>query len=399
MRTHRTGTGGRRTIAHPDPLMSPLPSAADAVVIGAGPAGLAAAAELTRAGLGVVVLDKADRVGSSWSRHYDRLHLHTVRQLSSLPGTPIPRKYGAWVARDDLLTYLSDYAESHKLDVRLGVSASAVSRLGDGWQVSTDAGVVTAPVVVVATGYNHTARIPDWTGLDTFGGKVIHSSEYRNPAALGARSVLVVGPGNSGAEIAADLAASGAAVQLAVRTTPNIVRRAVAGIPSQYLVLSISMLPLKARDVISSWVQKVSVGDLTKFGIPKAPRGIVTQMERDDVTPTIDVGLLAALRKGTVTVVPAVTGFTADSVLLADGSAVKPDAVVVATGFSRGLDELVGSLGVLAPKGRPVINADEQSPEHPGLYFIGYSNPLAGNLRQLKIDAGKIARRVARGAR
>lgn len=377
--------------------MVDLPPAADAVVIGAGPAGLAAAAELTRSGLGVIALDKADRVGSSWSHHYDRLHLHTVRQLSSLPGTPIPRKYGAWVARDDLLTYLADYAASHKLDVRLGVTASSVTRVSQGWQVATDSGTITTPTLVVATGYNHTARIPEWPGLSDFRGKVIHSSEYRNPAALGAASVLVVGPGNSGAEIAADLASSGAAVQLAVRTTPNIVRRAVAGIPSQYLVLSISMLPLKARDVISSWVQKISVGDLTRFGIPKAPRGIVTQMERDDVTPTIDVGLLAALRKGTVSVVPAVSGFTADSVLLADGSEVKPGAVVVATGFSRGLDGLVGSLGILAPKGRPVINADEQSPDHPGLYFIGYSNPLAGNLRQLRIDAGKIARRVRRG--
>lgn len=376
---------------------SKIPAGADAVVIGAGPAGLAAAAELTRAGLGVVVLDKADRVGSSWSRHYDRLHLHTVRQLSSLPGTAIPRRYGPWVARDDLLAYLADYAAQHRLDVRLGVAATAVRRVDDTWRIDTDAGSITTPVLVIATGYNHTARIPDWIGLGAFGGTVIHSSEYRNAAALGARSVLVVGPGNSGAEIAADLAESGASVQLAVRTAPNIVRRAVAGIPSQYLVLSISMLPLKARDVISGWVQRLSVGDLTKYGIPKAPRGIVTQMERDDVTPTIDVGLLAALRTGVVTVVAAVTGFTKDAVLLADGSTVSPDAVVVATGFGRGLEGLVGSLGVLGAKGRPLVNAEQQLPSHPGLYFIGYSNPLAGNLRQLGIDARKIARKIAKG--
>lgn len=378
--------------------MTELPQNADAVMIGAGPAGLAAAAELKRTGLTVIVLDKADRVGSSWSRHYDRLHLHTVRQLSSLPGIPIPRRYGPWVARDDLLDYLADYAERHDLDVRLGVTATAVERVDDAWRVTTDAGSVTAPVLVVATGYNHTARIPDLDGLNAYRGKVIHSSEYRSPNALGAKSVLVVGPGNSGAEIAADLAESGADVSLAVRTAPNIVRRAVAGIPSQYLVLSVAMLPLKARDAISAVVQKLSVGDLTKYGLPKAPRGIQTQQERDDVTPTIDVGLLAALRKGVVRIVPAVTGFTTDAVQLADGTTVTPEAVVLATGFSRGLEGLVGSLGILAgDKGRPRINADEQSPEHPGLYFIGYSNPLAGNLRQLNIDARKIAKRVVRG--
>ncbi len=374
-----------------------LPANANAVVIGAGPAGLAAAAELTRRGLEVLVLDKAERVGSSWSKHYDRLHLHTVRQLSGLPGMPIPRRYGPWVARDDLLDYLAAYAEH--LDVRLGVKASAVSQQDAGWRVDTDQGSISTPILVVATGYNHTARIPSWPGLASYGGRVIHSSEYRSPAALGARSVLVVGPGNSGAEIAADLAESGADVSLAVRTAPNIVRRAVAGIPSQYLVLSIAMLPLGARDAISRLVQKMSVGDLTKYGIPKAPRGIVTQMERDDVTPTIDVGLLAALRKGAVRVVPAVTGFTASAVVLTDGTSVSPDAVVVATGYSRALEGLVGSLGILGAKGRPVINADQESAAHPGLYFIGYSNPLSGNLRQVAIDARRIARKVARSGR
>ena len=145
-------------------MTTELPTNTDAVVIGAGPAGLAAAAELKRSGLAVIILDKADRVGSSWSRHYDRLHLHTVRQLSGLPGTPIPRKYGAWVARDDLLTYLSDYATEHALDVRLGVTAQTVGRVDDAWKVTTSAGSITAPVLVVATGYNHTARIPSWTG-------------------------------------------------------------------------------------------------------------------------------------------------------------------------------------------------------------------------------------------
>jgi len=370
----------------------PIPETADAVVIGAGPAGLAVGASLKQAGLHPVVLDKADRVGSSWSKHYDRLHLHTVRQLSGLPGKSIPRRYGAWVARDDLLDYLADYASD--LDLHLGVAAWSVSQVDGGWRIDTSAGAITAPVLVIATGYNHTARTPAWPGLASYGGTVIHSSEYRNPAALGARNVLVVGPGNSGAEIAADLAESGADVSLAVRTAPNIVLRAVAGIPAQYLVLSIAALPLKARDAISSVVQKLSVGDLTKYGIPKAPRGIATQMERDDVTPTIDVGLLAALRKGTVRVVPAVSGFTQDAVLLADGSSVQPDAVVVATGYSRGLEELVGPLGILGPTDRPSINGDQQSAEHPGLYFIGYSNPLSGNLRQLNIDARKIGRAV-----
>lgn len=376
-----------------------LPSHVRAAVLGAGPGGLAAAAELTRAGVETIVLDKADRVGASWVTHYDRLHLHTSRGLSHLPGYRIPRRYGRWVARDDLLRYLADYAAHHRLDVRLGVTADAVERGHDGWRVlwrrGASEGVLEADVVVVATGYNHTARLPDWPGLDAYRGTVIHSSAYRNPAALGARDVLVVGPGNSGAEIAADLADAGVTVSMAMRTPPNVVLRSVAGIPSQALILSMAMLPVRAQDVLAGALQRVVVGDLSRFGIPRAPRGIATQQLRDDVTPTIDVGMLRALRAGRVRVVPAVASFTDDAVVLADGTELRPDAVVVATGFRRGLEPLVGDLGVLARSGRPLVNADAQLAAHPGLYFLGYSNPLTGNLRQLGIDARKIARSVA----
>lgn len=376
-----------------------VPDRVDAVVIGAGPGGLAAAAELKRVGVAAVVLDKADRVGSSWASHYDRLHLHTSRGGSGLPGYPIPRRFGQWVARDDVLRYLAEYAEHHGLDVRLGVEATSVERAEDGWRVrwtrGAEEGEIAADTVVVATGYNHTPHIPDWPGLDAYRGTVVHSSAYRNPDALGARDVLVVGPGNSGAEIAADLAEAGVAVAVAMRTPPNVVLRAVAGIPSQSLIISMAMLPLPVQDALAGLLQRVAVGRLDRYGIPKAPRGIATQQARDDVTPTLDVGFLRALKQGKVRVVPAVERFTPDGVVLADGSELHPDAVVAATGFARGLDGLVGDLGVLGAKGRPLVNADQQLAAHPGLYFLGYSNPLTGNLRQLGIDARKIARAVA----
>ncbi|CAN5320772.1 NAD(P)/FAD-dependent oxidoreductase [soil metagenome] len=366
----------------------------DAVVIGAGPAGLAAAAELQKVGYSVIVIDKADSVGSSWSKHYDRLHLHTSRALSSLPGRRIPRAFGQWVARDDFRTYLADYAKAEKLDVRLGVTASAIAKSDSGWTVATSIGELAADAVVVATGYNHTAKIPDWPGLESYQGRVVHSSEYRNPTALAAQDVLVVGPGNSGAEIAADLAAAGVAVRLAVRTPPNIVRRQVLGIPTQSLTLSTYPLPTNMADRVARGMQILTVGDLSKYGLHRAPRGVFSQQEFDDVTPTIDVGLIDALKAGSITVVGAVESFTADSVTLADGASVSPEVVLVATGFQRGLEPLVGDLGVIAPGGRPLINADEQLPGLEGLFFLGYSNPITGNIRQVAIDAKKIGKRA-----
>ncbi len=140
-------------------------------------------------------------------------------------------------------------------------------------------------------------------------------------------------------------------------------------------------------------MQILTVGNLSKYGLPKAPRGIFSQQAYDDVTPTIDVGFIDALKAGAITVVGAVESFTKDAVLLADGTTVSPELVLVATGFERGLEPLVGDLGVIAPGGRPLINADEQLPGLEGLFFLGYSNPITGNIRQVAIDAKKIARR------
>src|SRR5579875_374157 len=111
---------------------------------------------LRRAGVPTIVLDRADTVGSSWRKHYDRLHLHTVRWLSNLPGYRIPRRYGRWVSRDDVIRYLEEYAAHHHLDVRFGTEITRIERDGDEWLVRSSRGDVAARYVVMATGYNHT---------------------------------------------------------------------------------------------------------------------------------------------------------------------------------------------------------------------------------------------------
>src|SRR5690242_155919 len=121
----------------------------EVVVIGAGPAGLATAGALRHHGIGAVVLERA-AIGASWRRHYDRLHLHTVRWLSHLPGYKLPRRYGNWVARDDVVEYLEDYVGFHNIDVRTGVEVEGLARNGGGWLVSTSDGGFEAPRVVIA---------------------------------------------------------------------------------------------------------------------------------------------------------------------------------------------------------------------------------------------------------
>jgi putative flavoprotein involved in K+ transport len=370
----------------------------DAAVIGAGPAGLAVAAELRRRGLDAVVIDRASAVGASWRGHYDRLHLHTVRWLSDLPGLRIPRSNGRWVHRDGVIDYLERYAAHHELQLMLDTEVRGLSRAPDGgWLLDTSAGEVTAADVVVATGYNNTPFMPDYPGRDGYEGELVHASQYRNAEPYRGKDVLVVGSGNTGAEIAVDLAEGGARrVRLAVRTPPNIVRRQVGGTPNQVMAVALRNLPVRFVDSFVRTAQRITIGDLSKYGLPKPERGVYTRVIEDDVIPIIDVGLISCVKKGQVEIVGALLGFEGAEVILGGHERIQPEAVIVATGYRRGLEPLVGHLGVLGANGKPLVHGGRSHSNAPGLYFTGYTNPISGMFRELKIDARRIARAIAR---
>jgi putative flavoprotein involved in K+ transport len=363
------------------------------VVLGAGPAGLAAGGALRAAGIDALLVDQADRVGSSWHAHYDRLHLHTARRFSALPGLPIPAAYGDWVARDDVARYLADYAAHHRLRSRLGTRVTGLERGGDGWVVQTSTGTLTAPAVVVATGYNHTPLLPDWPGREQFAGELVHAARYKNAAPYRGRDVLVVGGGNSGAEIAVDLVEGGAGrVALSIRTPPNIVLRSLGGVSTTALTIALRPLPPAFVDGLVRVIQRLTIGDLRPFGLPRPPRGAFTSVLRDGQIPIIDVGLVEQVKKGRIEIVPAVERFDGAEVVLAGGARWRPSAVVAATGYRRGLEPLIGPLGLLDERGLPVVHGAATHTSAPGLYFLGYTNPVSGNLRELGRDAVAIAR-------
>lgn len=381
---------------------SPTPADRPVYVIGAGPGGLAAAHALRARGVRAVILEKSDRVGDSWRRHYDRLHLHTTRRLSALPGLGMPRRFGRWVSRDDVVRYLEKYAEHHELEIVTGVEVHRVERTGDGtgWLLHASGGrELTGAAVVVATGFNHTPRLPDWPGRAEYDGELLHAGDYRNAEPYRDRDVLVVGVGNTGAEIAVDLAEGGAArVRLAVRTAPHILRRSSLGWPAQYTGVLVRRLPVWLVDRLAGPVGRLSTPDLSAHGLPRPDTGLYSRV-RQGAIPVQDVGLIDAVRTGKVEVVAAVTAFEDGRVVLADGSRISPDAVIAATGYVRALEGLVGHLGVLDGRGRPVARGGRTPIGAPGLYFTGFTNPISGMLRELAIDAGKIARSVARGLR
>jgi putative flavoprotein involved in K+ transport len=323
----------------------------DVAVIGAGPGGLAVAAELGRRAVPAVVLDKAEQVGASWRGYYERLHMHTVRWMSHLPGYKIPRSYGTWVSREDVVRYLERYAEHHRLNIRLGVEVSRLDRDGGRWLLA-GAGL-TSHVVVVATGYSHTPDMPHWPGRDGFTGDLLHASEYRNAEPFAGHDILVAGSGNTGTEIGLDLAEGGAArVRVAVRAVPAIVRRQVSPLPNSAVTVVWRRLPVRATSQLVAWSSLLGTPDLSEQGLPPASARVYARLQREGVVPVIDIGFADAVRAGRIEIVQAVTGFDGSDVLLASGGRIAPDTVIAATGYRRGLEPLVGHLGVLDDHGR-----------------------------------------------
>jgi putative flavoprotein involved in K+ transport len=292
--------------------------------------------------------------------------------------------------------YLENYARFHDLDIRTGVHVSRLDRVDGSWVGRSPQGDLVAATVVVATGYNHRADIPGWPGRERFTGQLQHASQYRTAAAYRGQDVLVVGSGNTGAEIAIDLVEGGAArVRLAVRTVPTFVRRSVGPIPTQATGILFRRLPPRLVDRMIGLTGRLTTPDLTAHGLPRAQPNVYTRLLADGTIPVIDVGLIDLIRTGKVEIVPAVTGFDETKVLLAGIAPIAPDAVIAATGYTPGLAALVGHLGVLNDRGQPTIRGSRTHSAAPNLYFTGFTPVISGMLREVAIDARKIAQAVA----
>lgn len=176
------------------------------LVIGAGQAGLAMGYHLRRRGLPFVIVDENDRIGSAWRTRWDSLRLFTPAPYDGLPGMPFPGSSSLYPTKDEMADYLEAYARTFELAVRTGIRVNRLSAVSDRFEASSGEEVLSADNVVVATGAYHHPSVPPFAA--TLNGSIyqIHSSEYRNPSQLREGNVLVVGAGNSGAEIAMELA-------------------------------------------------------------------------------------------------------------------------------------------------------------------------------------------------
>jgi len=365
---------------------------ATVVVVGGGASGLSAAGALKRRGIDAVVLEQDAKVGGSWARRYDRLHLHTVRGFSGLAHFRIPRRYPPYLSRDQFVAYLREYADHFALNVVPSCAVDRITRDGSEWRISTTngRGAWRSRAVVIATGQYRIPIKPDWPGSESFGGELTHSASYANPTPYARKRVLVVGAGNSGAEIATDIAENdGDFVALSIRTPPPIVPRDPFGMPIQRTGIVFSFFPSWIGDRVGRLTSRLVLGDLTSYGIPRPKWGPFSARR----VPLIDVGFVNAVKKGLVHIRPALVRLTESGAVFADGSSEAFDAVIAATGFSTGLPDILESDGVLDEQGEPIAASGDATAQ-PGLYFIGFTHSLRGHLFEANLASRRLARNV-----
>jgi cation diffusion facilitator CzcD-associated flavoprotein CzcO len=346
------------------------------IVVGAGPSGLATAYYLQQQGIDYCVLDK-EAAGATWQYHYDRLHLHTLKDVSALPGLPMPADYPRFPSAAQFHAYLQQYARHFGLAIEQGVEVLHADRTSAGWLLHTNQGQLCADALVLATGIWNTPVSPTFAGQEDFEGRVLHVNDYRNPEPFRGQQVLVVGVGNSGAEIAVDLSEHGVTTAIAVRTGSSFAPHPGSAV----LVRLLAWFFRHAPRALSKPLLAAARRDFRDIGLPTHPDAPL------DYYPVIGYGLPDAVRAGKVTVYGGIERFVPQGVRFVDGREASFDSVLLATGY------------------RPTVQFVQHELERgtdisPPLFCVGFTYPVTeGFLQSIGREARATVQQVAAALR
>lgn len=342
------------------PKLAPV-AETDVVIIGGGQSALAVAYYLRRTTLSYVLLDAALAPGGAWRGTWDSLRLFSPAQWSSLPGRLMPGGTEYYATRDEAIAYLTDYEARYSVPVLRPVRVTGVHRSDDRIAVETDRGTWLARAVVSATGTWSAPNVAAIAGQSTYGGAILHSSAYRSPDDLAGKRAVVVGAGNSGAQIVADLF-DHATVTWATRRAPSFLPDDVDG---RYL-FGEETARYRAMAAGSSNPPPQTLGDIVMV---------------EPVRRARDSGALAPTAM--------FTRFTDDGVEWPDGRRTREDVVILATGFKPALNHLSG-LAQMEPNGRIAVRGTRSTRE-PRVWLVGYGD-WTGYASATLIGVGRTAR-------
>ncbi|MFD1174521.1 flavin-containing monooxygenase [Oceanobacillus picturae] len=314
----------------------------DTVVIGAGQAGLSIGYYLNQSKQNFILIDKGSEIGESWKVRYDSLILFTPRVYSSLPGMPLDGKGQGFPTKNEIVSYLKRYVKRFKIPIQFNTEVVNVSKKNGNFFIKTKKDEYQAKNIVIATGPFQTPSIPQFARGLSNNIKQIHSSQYKNPAQLVDGNVLVIGGGNSGAQIAVELSKQ--------RET--------------YLACSrnLKFLPLSVgRKSIFSWFDKLGILKVNHTSL----LGKLLQQKGD---PIFGFELKNAIKDNEIIIKKRVTGCEQNKVIFMDTSTLEVNNIIWATGFKTSypwlkIDRVLNDEGkVVHYRGVSLIK---------GLHFIG----------------------------
>lgn len=366
------------------------------LVVGASVAGLASATSLQKRGLEFTVIEKESQTASPWRHHYDRLHLHTNKRVSNLPYKKFAGNIPRYPTRQQVVDYLDDYAKTFDVKPVFNTEVKTIRRESNYWIAETSGETFKANYVVMATGAYGNPRPVHFPGMESFPGRLVHSSDYKTGKDFRDQNVLVVGFGNSACEIALDLYEQGARPCMSVRSPVNIIPRDVAGIPILELAQFMSRLPPRLADAINAPLMRLLFGDITKLGLQKKRYGAFEEIRKDRNIPVLDIGTLKHIRKGHIRVYGPVQNIEESTVHFADGKTQAFDAIVACIGFDAGHAEKILAMDKSRFDDLKVCVDQQAIFGKDGLYFCGFWVGPKGHIRQIALDAQKIAKDIAK---
>lgn len=365
------------------------------LIVGASAAGLATAACLQKEDIDYIILEKQAHVGHSWRNRYDRLHLHTNKSLSNLPFKKFDAALPTYPHKTAVVEYLEAYQKEQSIQPVFNTDVQSVKRKGRSWVTTTNNGQYVSQNVVIATGEFNRPKMPDFQGLETFKGTVLHSSTFKNGRDFKGKNVLIVGFGNSGCEQAIDLHENGAYPSMAVRSPVNVLPRDIFGIPVLKLGLMMSVLPPRLADTINAPLMSILVGDLTKYGLKKSQYGPLEQIHKTKRIPLLDFGTVKLIKQGHIKIYGNIDHIDGNTIYFEDNKNHDFDAIILATGYENALETFVE-----VDKSRfddlNIGIGKQQYFGKDGLYFCGFYVAATGMLREIASDAQKIAKHITR---
>ncbi|TVU26127.1 hypothetical protein EJB05_28673, partial [Eragrostis curvula] len=364
------------------------------LIVGAGPAGLATAACLTQLSIRYVIVEREDCSVSLWrNRAYDRLKLHLAKEFCELPHMSYPTDAPTYIPKDQFVKYLDEYIEHFNIRPKYRTSIETCKydegtkcwiSIAQNMDTSTTI-KYTSSFLVVASGENSAENIPIIPGLDSFPGEVIHSSRYKSGATYSGENVLVVGCGNSGMEIAYDLASHGANTSIIVRSPVHVMTKELIRLG----MTLVQYLPVNMVDTLLVTMTNFVFGDLSRHGIHRPKIGPLHMKSETGRSAVIDVGTVRLIKKGMINVLGSISRIKGNIVESEDRKECSFDAIVFATGYRS-------TANIWLKNGESMLNDDglpkKKFPNHwkgaNGLYCAGLAKSgLAG----IAMDAKNIA--------